>query len=229
MFYYDWTMILLIPGILIAAWAQAKVSNVYGRYSHIASAKGHTAAEVARDLLDRQGLSDVRIETVAGNLTDHYDPGKKVLRLSQGVYNSPSIAALGIAAHEVGHAYQHQGEYLPLKIRSLIVPAASFGSMGAWVFLLIGLFLGNYQLAQFGVLLFTAVVIFQLVTLPVELDVSSRAMVSLEGGGYLSGTELSGAKKVLDAAALTYVAALITAVLQMLRLLLIVGGMRRQD
>ncbi len=227
MFFYDWTILLLLPGIILAAWAQSRVSSAYGKYSRIASASGYTAAQVARNMLDQNGLSDVRIESVAGNLTDHYDPSKKVLRLSQGVYNSSSIAALGIAAHEVGHAFQDQEEYFPMKVRSVVVPVANFGSMASWVLILIGLLFSNYQLAQIGVWLFAAVVFFQLVTLPVEFNASSRALNSLEGGGYLSGAEMTGAKKVLSAAALTYVAALITAILQMLRLAVIAGGANR--
>jgi len=227
MFWYDWTIIILIPGIIVAAWAQAKVSSAFNKYSKIGAQSGYTAAQTARAILDANGLSDVRIEQVQGNLSDHYDPRIKVLRLSQPVYNSRSLAALGVAAHEVGHAIQHKEEYVPMQIRNVIAPVAQFGSYASWIILIIGLFMGSFNLAMAGVAVFVGVVIFQLVTLPLEYNASSRAMVALEGGGYLHGEELAGAKKVLNAAALTYVAAALTAVLTLLRLILIAGGARR--
>lgn len=227
MFWYDWTMIILVPGIIVAMWAQAKVQSSFHKYSRVFSRQGYTASQVARGILDANGLGDVAIERTRGNLTDHYDPSRKVLRLSDPVYNSSSLAALGVAAHEVGHALQDQEEYLPMKVRSAILPAAQFGSYGSWIILIIGLLFSNYKLAIAGVAVFLAVVLFQVVTLPLEYNASSRALAALEGGGYLDRDEIQGAKKVLSAAALTYVAAVLTAILTLLRLLIIAGGARR--
>lgn len=227
MFWYDWTMIILIPGIIVAIWAQTRVSSAFNQYSRILSQSGYTAAQAARGILDANGLSDIRIEQVGGNLTDHYDPRHKVLRLSQPVYNSTSLAALGVAAHEVGHAMQDKEEYAAMKVRSAIAPVAQFGNYASWLILIIGLIFGNFNLAMAGVVVFLAVVIFQLVTLPLEYNASSRALIALEGGGYLRGSEVDGAKKVLNAAALTYVAAALTSILTLLRLFILAGGARR--
>ena len=221
LWFYDWTILILIPGMLIAAWAQARVSSNYSKYAKVRATAGYTGAQMARILLNYNGLTNVSVEKVRGNLTDHYDPARKILRLSESTYDSTSIAALAIAAHECGHAIQDSESYAPLRMRGALVPVANFASYASWILLIIGIFLGSFGLAQLGVFIFLAVVLFQLVTLPVEFNASSRALLALETGGFLTREEAPKAKKVLDAAALTYVAALITAVLSMLRLLLI--------
>lgn len=221
MFYFDPTYLLLIPGILLALWAQSKVQFTFNKYSKVPANSGASAATVARSILDYNGLSDVPVEMVAGHLTDHYDPSAKVLRLSESVYHSTSIAAIGVAAHEAGHAIQHQTEYTPLKVRSMLVPVAQIGSNASWFLILLGVLLSNPMMARFGVLLFSAAVLFQLVTLPVEYNASSRALVVLEGGGYLDRDEVGGAKKVLNAAALTYLAAALISILQLIRLIIL--------
>lgn len=221
MFYFDPTYLLLIPGILLALWAQSKVQFTFNKYSRVPAGSGASAATVARSILDYNGLSDVPVEMVAGHLTDHYDPSAKVLRLSESVYHSTSIAAIGVAAHEAGHAIQHQTEYTPLKVRSMLVPIAQIGSNASWFLILLGIIMSNPMMARFGVLLFSAAVLFQLVTLPVEYNASSRALVVLEGGGYLDREEVGGAKKVLNAAALTYLAAALISILQLIRLIIL--------
>lgn len=221
MFYFDPTYLLLIPGILLALWAQSKVQITFNKYSRVPANSGASAATVARSILDYNGLSEVPVEMVRGHLTDHYDPSAKVLRLSESVYNSSSIAAIGVAAHEAGHAIQHQVDYVPLKVRSMLVPVAQLGSNASWFLILLGIIMANQTMAQFGVILFSAAVLFQLVTLPVEYNASSRALVVLEGGGYLARDEVGGAKKVLNAAALTYLAAAIVGILQLVRLLIL--------
>ena len=220
--YFDYTYILVIIGIVISAAASLNVQSTYRKFSGISNSKGLRAEECAAQILRDAGLYDVKIERIAGNLTDHYSPGEKVLRLSQSVYGSTSVAALGVAAHECGHAIQHQVGYAPLKLRSISVPAANIGSMLSWPIIIIGLILGHMGLAQLGVILFTFVVLFQLITLPVEFDASSRALKILNANAILTGGELNGARKVLAAAALTYVAALLTSILQLLRLVLLV-------
>lgn len=227
MFYYDPTYILVLIGALISAIASWNVNHTFEKYSRAAC--GRTGRDVAETMLRLAGINDVQVERVHGRLSDHYDPVRKVLRLSGDVYDSNSVAAVGVAAHECGHALQHSEGYLPLKLRSLSVPIANFGSWLSWPLILLGLIFGYGQLAQVGVLLFTLVVIFQLITLPVEFNASRRAMAALEGMGILGGGALDGAGKVLRAAALTYVAALFAAILQLLRLILIVGGRRRRD
>lgn len=220
----DWTYVLLIPAMLLAFWAQIRVSSTFNRYSKVGAGSGRTGAEVARELLDRAGLHDVRVERVAGDLTDHYDPRTRVLRLSQPVYDSTSVAALGVAAHEAGHALQHDEGYVFLGMRSIMYPVAAFGSSAAWPLFLIGFLFGGGGLAwlmDLGILLFMVAVMFYIVTLPVEFNASSRALAALEGGGYLTTNELRGARKVLGAAALTYVAAAAMAVLQLVRLLIL--------
>ena len=213
---------MVIIGIVISAAASLNVQSTYRKFSGISNSKGLRAEECAAQILRDAGLYDVKIERIAGNLTDHYSPGEKVLRLSQSVYGSTSVAALGVAAHECGHAIQHQVGYAPLKLRSISVPAANIGSMLSWPIIIIGLILGHMGLAQLGVILFTFVVLFQLITLPVEFDASSRALQILNANAILTGGELNGARKVLAAAALTYVAALLTSILQLLRLILLV-------
>ena len=222
--YYDPTFILIIIAIVISAWAQIKVSSTYSKYSKVMAQNGMTAYDVARSILDNNNLQEVPIERVAGNLTDHYDPRSRVLRLSETVYNSSSVAAIGVAAHEVGHAIQDEREYSPLKVRGALVPIVSFSSSASWVLIILGLVLSSMGLIQFGILLFSAVVVFQLVTLPVEFNASSRALVALEGGGYLSRDEVEQSRKVLSAAAMTYVAAALASILQLVRLLAIFGN-----
>lgn len=229
MFFWDPTMILLIPAVIITAYAQMKVQSTYHKYSQVASKRGMTGADVARYILNQNGLHDIPVERVAGELSDHYDPRSRVVRLSAGVYSSTSLAALGVAAHEVGHAVQHDTGYLPLYIRNTIVPVTQFGSCLAMPLFFIGLFMGSPMLAEVGVILFSAIVFFQIVTLPVEFNASSRALATLSGEGFLDETELKGTRKVLSAAALTYVAAALMAVLELVRLLIISGALGGND
>ncbi len=225
-YYYDPTWLLLLPALALSLYAQFKISSTYKKYAKVQAASGIAACDMARQLLDYNGLKHVRVEMVAGNLTDHYDPRRQVLRLSQTTYASRSVAALGVAAHEAGHALQHSEGYMPLKLRSLLVPVAQFGSYASWVLILIGILANALNLIGLGIIFFTAVVAFQLVTLPVEFNASSRALAALEGGGFLTREETDQTAKVLQAAALTYVAAALTAMLQLLRLILIFGGRR---
>ncbi|MGI6706012.1 MAG: zinc metallopeptidase [Clostridia bacterium] len=231
-FFWDPTMLLLIPGIILAMYAQAKVQSTFHRYSQVPSRNGWTGAQLARDLLYRHHLDDVKVEMVHGSLSDHYDPRRKVLRLSPEVYHSTSLAALGVAAHEVGHVMQHHLAYIPFRLRSAIVPLASIGSTAAFPLLILGLLMGSRDLVLIGVLAFSLAVLFQLVTLPVEYNASSRAMEALVAGDYVYRDEVGASRKVLNAAALTYVAATLMAVLQLLRLLLLSGLLgrgRRRD
>lgn len=229
MLFWDPTFVLLLPGIILAAWAQYKVTATFDRYNRVGARSGITAAQVARRILNDRGLEDIPVEQVAGKLSDHYDPKARALRLSQQVYRSSSLAAIGVAAHEAGHAFQHDEEYLPLSLRSGLVPIAKFGSNAAWVLLILGLILGFPPLARFGVYAFAGVVLFQLVTLPVEFNASSRALRLLTVGGYLTEDEIPQTKKVLDAAALTYVAAALMGILQLVRLILISGILGGRD
>lgn len=226
MFYYDSTYILLIPAILFSIYAQGKIQSAYSKYSKAASMTGITGAQAARKILDLNGLFDVAIEVIPGNLTDHYDPRSRVLRLSQGVYYSNSIASIGVAAHEAGHAIQHNKGYIPLIFRNALVPVANIGSNLSWVLILLGFFMGAAGLINLGILLFTAVVLFQVITLPVEFNASSRALNELENNHILYSNEIGRAKKVLDAAALTYVAATLAAISQLLRLLVLTRDSR---
>ena len=219
--YLDSTMIVLIPAIILAMYAQSKVKSTYEKYVRIASQKGYTGAEAARAILDRNGLTDVSIEHIRGTLSDHYDPRTRVLRLSDMVYRGNSISSSAIAAHEVGHAIQHARDYAPLRFRNAIVPVVNFASNLSWLFILAGLFLSFTGLIDIGIILFTGSVVFQIVTLPVEFNASSRALDELESVGVLTREEIPHSKKVLDAAALTYVAATATAVAQLVRLLLL--------
>ncbi|MFH1010877.1 MAG: zinc metallopeptidase [bacterium] len=224
-FMFDWTFILLLPALGFAIWAQSKVRGTYRKYSQIRSRASITGAQAARRILDSQGLSDIKVEPVEGELTDHYDPRKRVLRLSQGVYGSPSLAALGVAAHETGHALQHKFEYAPLKLRSGLVPVAQFGSWLAFPLFFIGFIIPSVNwMMDLGILFFAGAVAFSLVTLPVEYNASARAMKVLSSGGYLAPDETDGARKVLDAAAWTYVAAATMAILQLIRLLILRGS-----
>lgn len=227
--FFDPTMIILLPAILLSLYAQAKVQGTYAKYSRVRASSGLTGAAVARQLLQQARINDVEVEMVAGKLTDHYDPRNKKLRLSPQVYNSSSIAALGIAAHETGHAVQHDVGYFPLSFRNNLAPVAQFGSQLAFPLLFIGLVFDSLNLAKLGVYAFIAVVLFQLITLPVEYNASNRAIALLEGGGYLTKQEVKPAKSVLSAAALTYVAAALSAVLSLVRLLVLSGMLRRDD
>ena len=223
--YFDATYLILIPAILFSLWAQSQVKNTYVRYSKAFA--GLTGEEAARMVLEMNGVTGVTIEPVAGELTDHFDPKTNTIRLSRGVYDVTSVAAVGVAAHEAGHAVQYAVGYSPIKIRTAIIPVTQIGSYLSWPLLLIGLVLGSETLAMAGVLLFCAVVAFQLVTLPVEFNASNRALEALGASGYLKEEQLDGAGKVLRAAAMTYVAALAQAVSQLLRLLLIANRNRR--
>lgn len=223
MIFWDPTMVLLIPAMILAMYAQMKVNSTYHHYSQIASQRGMTGADVARYILNKNGLYDIPIERVQGQLSDHYDPRSRVVRLSQGVYDSTSIAALGVAAHEVGHAIQHDTGYMPLYIRNTIIPITQIGSYVSIPLLILGILVSSPRLVELGILLFTAIVFFQLITLPVEFNASRRAVAVLGDEAILTADELVGTKKVLSAAALTYVAAAVTAVFQLLRLLIISG------
>ena len=229
-FFYDSTYILVLIGVVISMIASAKLNSTYQRYSSVRSMCGLTGAEVAQKLLNNQGIYDVTVRRVAGNLTDHYDPRTKTVNLSDSVYGSTSIAAIGVAAHECGHAMQDASDYSPLRIRAALVPAANLGSSLAWPLILIGLLLGGggSTLAGIGILLFSLAVLFQLVTLPVEYNASHRAVTLLDSTGILSGQEVGQTRSVLSAAALTYVAAAAASILQLLRLLIIFGN-RRND
>lgn len=227
----DPTILLVLIGVLLSLWAQGRVTSTFGKYSRVRSRTGMTGAEAARRLLNSQGIYDVTVRPVAGNLTDHYDPRTKVVNLSDSVYNATSVAAIGVAAHECGHAMQHNEGYAPLRFRSALVPIANFGSQISWPLILIGVIVGGLgsPLVQIGILLFTLAVLFQLVTLPVEFNASSRAVKLLDSQGILAGDEVSGTRKVLGAAALTYVAAAATSILQLLRLIILFGGRNRRD
>lgn len=217
----DSTFLILIPALLISIYAQMKVSSTFNKYSNIRSVRGYSGAQVARMLLDSNGLYNIPVELVRGKLTDHYDPTRMVMRLSEDVYYGTSVASIGVAAHETGHAIQHQQNYSPLIIRNSIFPVVNFGSNFSWIIFLVGLIFSFGPLMQIGIILFSAVVIFQLITLPVEFNASSRALVLLENNGILYSDEVTGAKKVLSAAAMTYVAAALTAIAQLLRLILL--------
>ncbi len=221
-FYIDsYYLLLIVPALIICTIAQIRVSTTFSRYSSLPSRRGLTGAEVARQMLDRNGLRDVAVEAIRGNLTDHYDPAKRVVCLSDTVYGSTSVAAIGVAAHETGHAIQHAQAYLPLKFRTAIFPVVRFSSAIALPLAILGLIVGWAPLTDFGILLFSLIVLFQLVTLPVEFNASTRAITALDDMGILSAEELSPAKKVLHAAALTYVASALMAIANLLRLLLL--------
>lgn len=227
MFYYDWTYLLIIPGLLLGLWAQFKVKNTYAEYSRIPTRLGRNAASVVDDLLRRNGNNKVRIGRVSGELTDHYNPADETLKLSDGVFGSSSIAALGIAAHEAGHAMQKHENYAPLALRTAIVPAVNICSGLSTPLFFLGLIMSWEPLLTLGIILFAASTVFALVTLPVEFNASNRAVAMLTEGGYVSGEEERGVRKVLNAAALTYVVAAVTSVLSLLRLVMIAN--RRRD
>lgn len=228
MFFIDyWYFVLVVPAILLGLIAQAKVSSTFNKYSKVSTRNGYTAAEVARQILDRNGLYQISINRVSGELTDHYDPRTQTVNLSDSVYNSRSVASIGVAAHEVGHAIQHAQNYAPMQLRSSIIPITNFGSSVAPIMIILG-FIFFRPLVPIGIILFSTVALFQLVTLPVEFNASRRALRTLDQYGILTSDELSGSKKVLTAAALTYVAALIVSLANILRLVLIYTS-RRDD
>lgn len=232
--YIDWTYIVLVlPAMLFAMWASARVNSTFEKYKKTRNVRGMTGADAARWVLDRNGLRNVRIEHIQGSLTDHYDPSANVVRLSDDVYSSSSTAAIGVACHEVGHAIQHATNYAPVKIRTAIVPITNIGAKLSVPLIIIGLLLSSMgevfvMIAYIGCALFGLVTVFQLVTLPTEFNASSRALKTIEETNLLQGEELRQAKKVLSAAAMTYVAALAVSLAQLMRFLIIVGG-RRND
>lgn len=235
LFWGDWTVLVLIPAMIFAFWAQINVQTTFSRFRQVRNRRGLTAADVARRILDANGLNYVQIQRVSGELTDHYDPRAQVVRLSDSVYDSTSVAAIGVAAHEVGHACQHAEDYVPLRIRSAIIPMTRIGSMLAMPVFILGLLFAQLSLygnmvgdvfMMLGILLFSLSTLFQLVTLPTEFNASARALKTLESYGILDGDELVGARSTLRAAALTYVAALASSLASLFRLLLIFGGSR---
>lgn len=229
-YYYGFdfsSIIYLLPALLFAMWAQYNVKSTFAKYSKVASDRGMTGYQAARLILDANGLSHVRIEQVAGDLTDHYDPKENVIRLSTTVHSVQTAAAVGVAAHEAGHAVQYATNYAPIKLRSAIIPVTNLGSSLAWPLVLIGILLSARPLAMLGVILFSLSVVFQLLTLPVEFNASRRAVAALENSG-MSDEGVGAAKKVLTAAALTYVAALATAIANLLRLISIVNRNNRR-
>ncbi len=228
-YYFDrYYWILIVPAMIFAMWAQMRVSSTFNRYSKVGSARGLSAAQVCRQILDENGLFAVRVERVSGNLTDHYDPRSNVIRLSDSVYHSTSVAAIGVAAHEAGHAVQYSVGYVPIKIRNSIIPVSKLGSTLSMPILLVGLLFNSGVLVEIGILLFSTMALFQLVTLPVEFNASGRALRTLGDYHILDDEETRMAGKVLKAAALTYVAALLSSAAQLLRLILLYGR-RRND
>lgn len=223
------TYILIIVGALLSMWASARVNSTFRRYAQVRSMTGMTGAEAAMRLLHSQGIYDVTVRQVRGHLTDHYDPRTKTVNLSQAVYSQTSVAALGVAAHECGHAIQDNVGYAPLRLRSAFVPVANLGSTLSWPLIVIGLLIGMTPFIRLGIWMFTLALLFQVITLPVEFNASSRAVTLLDQLGILSGQEVDGTRKVLGAAALTYVAAVAVSLLQLLRLVLLFGGRRDDD
>lgn len=226
---WDLTYILIIVGALLSMWASARVNSTFRRYAQVRSMTGMTGAEAAMRLLHSQGIYDVTVRQVRGHLTDHYDPRTKTVNLSQAVYSQTSVAALGVAAHECGHAIQDNVGYAPLRLRSAFVPVANLGSTLSWPLIVIGLLIGMTPFIRLGIWMFTLALLFQVITLPVEFNASSRAVTLLDQLGILSGQEVDGTRKVLGAAALTYVAAVAVSLLQLLRLVLLFGGRRDDD
>ena len=227
-FYFDPTYILVLIGAVLCIWASSRVNSTYSKYARVRARSGMTGAQAAQRILQMSGIHDVQIQHIAGNLTDHYDPSGKVLRLSDSVYGSASVAAIGVAAHECGHALQHREGYFPLKFRSALVPAANIGSKLGLPLVILGLILGiGFDLPGGGY--FSLAVLFQVVTLPVEFDASKRALKLLESCGIMGSDEAAGSRRVLGAAALTYVAAAASSILQLLRLVILSGGRRRDD
>jgi Zn-dependent membrane protease YugP len=225
-FWGDWSILIVLPALIFTFWAQTSVQSAYRQYSQMRNAHGMTGADAARRILNQNGLHHVRIEMIGGQMTDHYDPREEVIRLSEGVYNNASVAAVGIAAHEAGHAVQHATDYGALKLRNAIIPVCRFGSAAAMPLFIIGLFVASDALMTVGILAYAAVTLFQLITLPVEFNASRRAMSAIEGWGYMSEEEQAGSRRVLRAAAMTYVAALATSLLTLLRLLFLFSNGR---
>ena len=225
-YYFDWTYLLLIPALLLSIWAQAQVTGTYKKYARVYNRANYTGADVARKILDMNGLYRVRIERIPGQLTDHFDPSSNVVRLSDATYDSFSVGSIGVAAHEVGHAIQHAAGYTPIRIRNAIVPAVNICNRLSIPILMIGLifaYMGSFfqSLITLGIVLFAATVLFQLITLPVEFNASSRALQTLQNQHMLTEDEMQGARAVLRAAAMTYVAAAVSAIMSLLRLILI--------
>lgn len=230
--YYDPSYFLVLIGVVLSLLASARVKSTFQKYSRIRNSRGITGAEAAQRVLQQAGIHDVVVERVAGNLTDHYDPRNKVLRLSDSVYGSSSVAAVGVATHECGHAIQHAKGYAPLTFRSVLVPVANIGAQISWPLIIIGLMItskSSWILIEAGILAFSLSVLFQLVTLPVEFNASKRAIRCIADSGMMYGEEIVAAKKVLNAAALTYVASAAGSILQLLRLVMLTGGRRRND
>ena len=233
-FYFDWTIILLIPAVILSLWAQSNVNGTFRKYAKVMNRFGYTGADVARKILDMNGLYQVKVERVSGNLSDHFDPKSNVVRLSDSTYSSKSVGAIGVAAHEVGHAIQHAEGYAPIRVRNSIVPLVNVCNSLSMPILLIGVLFagaGGFfpSLIDVGIILFSSTVLFQLITLPVEFNASRRALNTLRDRNILDRTEITGASAVLRAAALTYVAAAVSAILSLLRLILLFGGNRRRD
>lgn len=228
---YDWTMILVLIGAAFSMICSSKVKSTYKKYSRIMASSGYTGAEVAQMILKKEGIYDVRVERVRGELTDHFNPGTKVVNLSEVVYDSRSVAAIGVAAHECGHAMQHNEEYFPLKLRSAILPVANFGSKAGIPLIVAGFIISFLKpLVAIGIILFAASVAFQIATLPVEFDASRRALATIEEMGIVTqGAELDGSKAVLKSAAMTYVASAAAAILSLIRLIIVFGGGRKRD
>lgn len=227
MIYYDWTILLLIPGLILGLWAQGRIKSAYGKFSKVFTQRGMPAQEVALMMLNSQGAGNVTITSTQGTLTDHFDPATDTLRLSQGVYGSASVAAVGIAAHEAGHALQKQEGYALLNLRTVMVPTVNIGSRLAWPIFVAGMISSWRPLMYAGIVLFALAVLLSLITLPVEFDASRRAKLMLANSGYFTQDEMQGVSKVLNAAALTYVASFLSALLSLLRLLLLAQRRRR--
>ncbi len=227
-FIFDWTILLIIPGLIVSIWAQIKVTTTFNKYSKVKTYKGMTGYMAARKILDENGLTHVNIEQIGGHLSDHYDPRANVIRLSQEVYSSTSPAAIGVAAHESGHAIQYAKNYFPIKIRSALVSVTRISSGLSVPLFFIGILFANQALMYAGIILYATITLFQLITLPVEFNASSRAMSVLQSSKMLNDDELKASRKVLSAAALTYVAALLTSLLTLLRLITLAGGSNRR-
>lgn len=226
---FDWTYLLVLVGAMLSALASSRVNRTFSKYSRIRSMTGMTGAEAAKRILHSQGVYDVTVQSVRGSLTDHYNPANKTLNLSESVYGSTSVAAIGVAAHECGHAIQDNVGYVPLRLRAAFVPVANFGSKLSWPMIALGLVAGATSFIQIGIWLFVLALLFQVITLPVEFNASGRAIELLDQLGILSEQELPHTRKVLGAAALTYVAAVAASLLQLLRLLILFGGRRKDD
>ncbi|HJC12707.1 MAG TPA: zinc metallopeptidase [Candidatus Agathobaculum intestinigallinarum] len=222
-------LVLVIPCVILAFWAQARVKSTFGRYEQVLNVRGISGAQAAEAVLRQNGVTGVRIEWVAGKLNDHFDPRTNTIRLSSAVYSSTSVASVGVAAHEAGHAVQYAVGYFPIRLRAAIIPVTQFGSMAAFPLILLGLFMNSGIMIDIGILAFGLSTVFQLVTLPVELNASRRALAAIEEGGLLMPDEYPMAKKTLTAAAMTYVAALAVSLAQLLRLVLLFGGRGRDD